>query len=286
MSDEPKAVEIPAGMLAITTYGSITPETTQALLDMAGANRTAGINNVHTSMVQGTLVDKARNESARMMLNNPNFKYLCFIDADMSFPPQTLQQLLVTAYHMTPWADAVGAYCQLRGSPYLPTIDTGTGTWESHDVGMGPVEVIRTGSACILIKRHVFEQMEFPWYGVRPAPRPLDIMAELDNFSRCKMDGENPLREHKAWATLEQCARQDAASQRTNPQAQGPGGFFSSVGEDSSFCDKMKALNLRIVVNTDIVVNHLERKPITPDDHTKAMRELEKWTRLAVGVAA
>jgi len=148
------------------------------------------------------------------------------------------------------------------------------------------MEVIRTGSACILIKRHVFEQMEFPWYGVRPAPRPLDIMAELDNFSRCKMDGENPLREHKAWATLEQCARQDAASQRSNPQAQGPGGFYSSVGEDSSFCDKMKALGLRIVVNTDIVVNHLERKAITPDDHMKAMREMERWTKLAVGIAA
>lgn len=286
MSDEPKSIELPPGMLAVTTYGSITPETTQSLVDMAHHNRAAGIQNVHTTMVQGTLVDKARNEAVRVMLGNPHFKYLAFIDADMAFRPETVQQLLLTAYHLTPHADAVGAYCQLRGLPYLPTIDTGTGTWESHDAGLGPIEVIRTGSACILVKRHVFEKMEFPWYGVRPAPRPLDVLAEIDNFARCKMDGDNPLRSHSAWATLEQCARQDAASQRANPQAQGPGGFFSSVGEDSSFCDKMKALGFRIIVNTDVVVHHLERKAITPEDHMKAMREAERWGRLAVGIAA
>lgn len=283
---DPQQIEIPAGMLAITTYGSILPECVQSLTDMVNYNRSSGINNIHTTMVQSTLVDKARNESARAMLSNPNFKYLAFIDADMAFKPDVMQQLLLTAYHVTPWADAIGAFCQLRGSPYLPTIDTGSGTWESHDVGMGPLEVIRTGSACILIKRHVFERMEFPWYGVRPAPRPLDVMAELDNFARCKMDGENPLRNNDAWAKLEQCARQDASSQRANPQAQGPGGFMSSVGEDSNMADKMKALGLRIVVNTDIVVAHMEKKPITPEDHTKAMREMERWGRLAVGIAA
>lgn len=279
-------IEIPAGLFCVTTWGAIQPECMQGMVDLTNHNRSAGINNVHFSVVVGTLVDKARNEAARMMLANPNFKYLVFMDADMQFAPSTLQQLLLTAYHITPWADAVGAYCQLRGSPYLSTTDTGSGTWESHDSGMGPIEVIRTGSACILIKRHVFERLEFPWYGVRPAPRALDVMAELDNFARCKMDGENPLRNNDAWAKLEQCARQDASSQRANPQAQGPGGFMSSVGEDSSFCDKMKALGLRIAVNTDIVVHHMERRPITPDDHNKAMREMERLGRLAVGIAA
>jgi len=277
-------IELPAGVLAITTYGSVTAETTQSLMDLVRHNMASGIHNVHYTTVVGSLVDKARNEAARVMLANPALKYLMFIDADMHFAPDIVQKLLVTAFHVTPWADAVGAWCALRGKPYLPTIDTGTGTWESHDANIGPLEVIRTGSACILIKRHVYERMEFPWYGVRPAPRPIDVLAELDNFARCKMDGRNLLREHPTWATLEKCAREDAASQRANPQAQTPGGFFSSVGEDSAFCDKVKALGMRIVVQTDAVCGHLERNVITPEQHMSAMREAEKFTRLAAGV--
>src|SRR3972149_8703966 len=180
----------------------------------------------------------------------------------MQFVPQLMEQLLITAYHLTPWADVVGAWCPLRGAPYLPTIDTGTGTWESHDAGMGPVEVIRTGSACVLVKRAIYERMEYPWYGVRPAPRPVDMMAEFDNYVRCKMDGRNPFRDDDLWARIETCAREDARSQRRNAQAQGPGGFYGSVGEDSNFCDRVKALGGRIVVNTDIVANHMERRPI------------------------
>ena len=278
--------ELPAGMLAVTTYGAIQPETTQSLMDMVRHNMATGVNNVHYTMVQGHLVDKARNEAAKQMLSNANLKYLLFIDADMTFQPDVVQKLLLTAYHpqLCPWADAVGAWCPLRGKPFLPTIDTGTGTWEPHDANIGPIEVIRTGSACILIKRHVYERMEFPWYGVRPAPRPIDILAELDNYARCKMDGRNLLREHPTWATLEKCAREDASALRTRPEAQLPGGFFSSVGEDSNFADKVKALGMRVVVQTDAQCGHLDRQVITPQMHMDAMKESERLTRLAVGV--
>lgn len=277
-------LELPPGMVAVTTYGTVQAETVQALWDMRAHTASVGITNVHYAIIPGSLVDKARNEAAREMLKNPKFQYLVFLDADMTFAPPLLQQLLTTAYGKTPWADAVGAWCALRGKPYLPTIDTGTGTWETHDSGLGPLEVIRTGSACILVKRHIFERLEYPWYGVRPAPRALDVLAELDNYARTKMDGRNPLREHAAWATLETCARQDAQAQRANPLLQVPGGFLSSVGEDSAFCDKTKAAGFRIVVDTDIVCGHLEHKTILPADHIAAMRESELWTRQAVGL--
>lgn len=280
----PATHEIPPGMLCTTTWGMLTDVTTQSLLDIRGYNVAQGLNNIHYTMVSGALVDKARNEAARMLVTHPHWQYLIFLDADMWAPQETVAQLLRTAFIDLPWADAVGAYCQLRGSPYLPTIDTGSGTWESHDAGMGPIEVIRTGSACILVKRHVYERLEYPWYGVRPAPRPLDMLAEVDNFARCKMDGQNPLRASPAWDALETCARQDANAQRFNPAVQGPGGFFSSVGEDSSMADKMKAAGMRIVVDTNIVVQHLERNLISPAQHSKAMREMETLTRRAAGI--
>lgn len=288
MPSSPDTVEIPPGVLAVTTFGMVTAESCQSLLDLTRHNMASNINNVHYTMVHGALVDKARNEAVKMLLGNPQLKYLFFIDADMVFAPDIMQKILFTAFHpqACPWADIIGGWCPLRGKPYLPTIDTGTGTWEPHDANVGPLEVIRTGSACILIKRHVFERMEYPWYGVRPAPRAIDMLAEIDNYARCKMDGHNPLREHAAWAILEKCASEDASRLRSEQKANLPGGFFSSVGEDSNFCDKARALGLRIVVQTDAVCGHLERQAITPTMHMAAMREGERMTRLAVGVLA
>lgn len=284
MAEAQNKVEVPAGLFAFTSYGVITAETFQTVLDMQRHCYQQGLHNVSFTTIQGNLVDKARNEAAKVMLGNPNFKYLLFLDGDMLPAPDFVAAMLTTAYGLCPWADAIGAWCPLRGKPFLPTIDTGTGTWESTAAGIGPIEVIRTGSAAILVKRHVFERMEFPWYGVRPAPRAIDVLAEVDNYARCKMDGKNPLREHAAWDVLERCARQDAHDLRARGQV-GLVNTLSSVGEDSAFADRMKANGFRIVVNTNIVVQHLERHAITPDDHYKAMKESERMVRLAAGVA-
>lgn len=286
---EPQRITVPPGMIALTTYGDVKAETAQSLIEMRAFCERSGLRDVLWTWISGALVDKARNEAVRTFLGavveKHRLEWLLFCDCDMVMAPNAMDILLATAYQQTPWADIVGGYCQLRGKPYLPTTDFGSGLWEASDPMCGPMEVIRTGSAFILIKRHVFERMEYPWYGVRPAPRPIDVLAEVDNFARIKMDGENPLRTHPAWAALEQCAMQDAARQRAQtPDNAPPGAFFSSVGEDSSFCDKARALGFRIVVQTDCVVQHLDRHVIGPDDHKMAMRELETQQRLAVGV--
>lgn len=78
---------------------------------------------------------------------------------------------------------------------------------------------------------------------------------------------------------------QDAQHQKANTHPNAPpGAFSSSVGEDSNFCDRARALGCRIVVQTDAVVSHLDRYIITAEDHQNAMHELEQQQRLAVGV--
>lgn len=286
---ESQKIAVPSGMVAVTTWGMITAECAQSMLEMRAFCERSGLQDVLWTWISGALVDKARNEAVRTFLGarikGQPLQWLCFVDADMIFPPNALDILLATAYQQTPWADIASGYCQLRGKPYLPTTDFGSGLWEASDPHCGPMEVIRTGSAFIVIKRPVYERMAFPYYGTRPAPRPLDMLAEIDNFARIKMDGENPLREHPAWAQLESCATQDAQRQRAQtPDTAPPGAFFSHVGEDSNFCDKARALGFRIVVQTDCVVNHLDRHVITPDDHKTCMRDMERQQRLAVGV--
>ena len=281
----PVPIQLPPGHVTITTYGSITLETSSSLIALQKRLCDVGLGNtVRLNAVPGNLVDKARNEAARELLGNPAAQWLLFIDGDMAFAPNLVETMLTTAYHELPFADVVGAWCPLRGEPHLPTIDTGTGTWEPTLPGQGPLEVIRTGGACILIKRHVFERMEAPWYGVRPAPRPLDMLAEFDNFCRIKFDGRNPFTKHHEWDQITGCAMDEARQQRAANPHGAYASYMSSVGEDSNFCDKARALGFRIFVQTNAVCGHVDRWIVGPADHRKAMQEQERQELLACGV--
>jgi len=286
MADAPQ-LNIPPGLLAVTTHGLVTAETTKALLDMRAHAQQIGLTNLQWQLVINTLVDKARNEAVRAMLATPGCAFLWFLDADMQWEPALLDIMLVTAFRDCPWADIVGGYCQLRAEPFLPTIDTGTGTWEPHDAGQGPLEVIRTGAACVLVKRHVFEAMEPPWYGVRNTPRALNIVQEFDGFCRQKFDGRNPFSQSPSWKQILDAARDTALSERLRQPPQAPESIFtSSVGEDSAFCDRAKSLDFRIVVQTNAIVRHLDRRLIGPELHMEQMKNYERMAAAAVGVLA
>lgn len=279
-------IEIPPGMVAITTFGSVRAETAQSLGDMRARAMELGLKNINWCMIHGGLVDKARNESVRQMLcHKPKLEWLLFLDGDMVFGPALLELMLNTAFGTHKWADIVGGYAQLRGEPFLPTIDTGTGTWEFVDANTGVYEVIRTGGACALTKRHVYERMEYPWYGTRPTPRALDMLLEIDNFARCKLDGKNPFADMKEWDALLNAAAEEAGKQRTVTDGT-PGWEYGVVGEDSNFADHAKALGFRIVVNTHAVLGHVDKKVISHDDMVQAKRKMEKQHRLLAGVTA
>jgi hypothetical protein len=271
--------QVPPGAVCMTTYGAVTAETLGSWGEMRAYCGETGLKNLGFMIVMGSLVDKTRNEAVVSMLNSPA-QWLLFIDGDMQWPKESAHVLLQTAYQGLPWADVVGAWCPLRGSPYLPTIDPGSGTWEPIAPGGGPIEVMRTGGAFLLIKRHVFERMPAPWYGVRTVGRPIDAMLEVDNFARQKFDGQNPLRKSKEWQQLESIAAQLAHSPANAVYP------FSSVGEDSNFCDRAKGMGFRIVVQTNLTINHVDRKVITADDHLDAMKHLRDQEALATGVFA
>ena len=271
-------IAIPNGMVASTTYGPIRHETVQCLMEMRSACEKNGLANVQYSFIPGTLVEKARNEAVRQMLR-AGAGWLCLIDGDMTFQPDSLYRLLATCYGELPHADAIGAYCPLRGDLALPTIDTGTGTWESHFPGSGVLEVMRTGCAFLLVKRHVFEGLKDPWFRMRVPARPVDFMAEVDNFCRIKFDGRNPFRGLPGgeWEKLEKCAREDpsAAPEQFVPV---------EVGEDSGFCDRARNAGFRIFVHTDVVCGHVDTKVMGWQDHKKAIRQMEDTNLQCVGV--
>ena len=275
--DKP-TINVPPGMVALTTYGQIQFETHQAIMEMRSFTEQQGIRPIWTN-IPGSLVDRARNQAVRTFLTaNPPLQWLLFVDGDAVFKPDALCQLLTIAYgNPNAPIDAIGAYCTLRGEPYLPTIDTGTGTWESILPGQGPMQVMRTGSAFILMKRHCFERVEGPWYGTRNPMRPIDALTEVDNYAHTKFDGKNPLADIPEWQALVKCARDEGSTAA-------PHDIGTFVGEDSNWCDRMRFAGLNIYVHTDIQVDHVDRTIRSASDHRDYMKKSEGLMRRLVGM--
>lgn len=295
MSQPQQGFQSPPGLVCWTSHGVVQSATVQSIVEAARYCERSGFHNLTFQEIPGGLVDKARNDAADLLLSTPALQFLIFVDADMTFPPWSVVALIASTYASEPvnipinpttavpivptaWADIVGGWCPLRNKPYLPTIDTGTGTWEPHEPNQGPLEVIRTGGAFVLVKRHVFERMERPWYGVRPAPRAIDVIQEFDGYCRQKFDGRNPFAGHKEWEQVSNCARQEIRAPRDH---QTP---YANVGEDSNFADKARALGFRVVVQSNIVVGHIDRQVITPDMHIAEMKKSRDMARLYAGV--
>lgn len=277
----PQQIQVPAGLFCVTTYGSVTQQTTQAIWDLRDYSTKTGLQNVGWMMVPSALVEKARNDAVRSMLGafEGKAQWLCFCDADMVPPPDALTRILGTAYGTHPWADVVGGYCNLRGEIALPTIDTGSGTWESHYPGRGPLEVIRTGAAFLLCKRHVFDRVPAPWFRLRVPARPLDFMAEVDNWARIKMNGRNPFRDlpGQPWEKLLQLSESDPSA--------APGQFVpQEVGEDSGFCDRVRNAGMRIIVDTNLEIPHLDTVVQTWQTHKRKLTEIQDQWKMAVGL--
>lgn len=114
------------------------------------------------NFVKGSLITKARNDIVKAMKGD----WLLFIDSDMTFSADSLNQLLK---HLEAGADIVGGLCFRRVPDYNPTLYQqldGQLKWQwLHDYPRDSLfEVDATGSAFILIKKRVFDKMPYPWY--------------------------------------------------------------------------------------------------------------------------
>ncbi len=276
----PASIQVPSGFVCITTYGPIRQETAQCLLEARSFNEKNGLGNIEYQMIPGVLVEKARNEAVRQMLKK-NHGYCFFIDGDTTFTPDAILRLVQTAFGEMPFADIMGGWVPLRGEMALPTIDSGSGTWESHFPGSGVIEVMRTGGAFVLFKRRVFEGLKDPWFRMRVPARPMDFMAEVDNWARMKLNGENPFRNQPGqfWEKLEDAARQD-------PSAAAENFVPVEVGEDSGMLDRARNAGFRAFVNTNVACGHVDTVVRSWVDHKKAMDAMEQTQRYASGLLA
>ena len=107
--------------------GGIDEQYSSAHEEMRFFNVKNGYDNIEYLRFSTVLVEAGRDECAMHGLRN-NYDFVLQIDGDAApFPPDSLVRLLHRAFVEYPDSDAIGAYCQLKSAPYLPTIDTGTG---------------------------------------------------------------------------------------------------------------------------------------------------------------
>lgn len=261
------------GLVAVTvTTGSITTETASALSEMRDWSSRNGLTAVEWRNFPALLVESARDQVAAHTLRQ-DYDWVLYIDADAApFPPYALGRFLQIAYDIEPWVDVLGAYCQLKSPPYFPTIDTGTGTWQPEPAGQGTLPVIRTGGHFLFVKTPVFRKFGPPWFRSRQTLPALRALRDVDNLARTKFDGENPFADSEDWQELLRMY----SGQKNEP---------GTVGEDSGFCDAVRAHGGHIAVDTDLVVGHIARKTVLPRDMIDALREKERRMYAKVGVA-
>lgn len=271
--------QIPPGMVVCASWGMARTETAFALLEARSFTEAQGAKNIRWVHVPGALVSKSRNDAARSLLADPNAQWMLMIDLDMAFPADAILRILRTAYATHPHLDLVGAYCNLRGEVGLPTIDTGTGTWEVWYPESGVKDVMRTGAAFLLVKRHVFERIPGPWFALRIPQRPLDAIAEVDTYCRTIFDGRNPFRGRPdgAWERMTELASEDRSAVNWVP---------AEVGEDSSFCDRVTAAGMRIGVDTSIQVQHITTQMQNWEHLRRKQDERAREERLLSGLTA
>ncbi len=223
----------------------------------------------------GIWLESGRDEAVKHAIKY-KYEWVIQVDADAApIPPNLVEYLLNKIFVEQPDADMIGAYCQLKGTPHLPTIDTGTGTWEEHYPGSGIMPVIRTGAHCFIIKTEAFQRFNYPngpWFRTRQVQTPYLAFHEVDNFARCRLSGKNPLTDVPEWHILLMEAARGKEVDNIN------------VGEDSGFCDRLMATGGRIYVDTDLVVGHVAKRVIEPKHLKRYMDERRKLMRQACGL--
>lgn len=211
-------------LVILDAYGAKLPDGRKV-----GGRGRIGAGGAHLPVHSGAQITKSRNKIVRDFLALDGIDWLWMIDADMTFGPDLLEQLLAAAHPVD--RPIVGGLCfaYMRDNPrkFWPTLYAWIpGSERLRRLTQYPPDtlmpVAATGGACLLVHRSVLEKMGERW------PPPWPWFAETPFYERDEATGEPVM------------ATGDAYS------------------EDITFCLRAQAVGFPIYVHTGIRLGHVK----------------------------
>jgi hypothetical protein len=196
--------------------GQLTEQTFMSFIKWSNTCRQLGIDWTVETMTNESLISRARNTLTAKFLNTPSSTHLMFIDADIGWEPWHLLALLNHD------KDVVGGLYPMKSIPVKWCVNGIPGAPDNDPSGL--LEVTKTGTGFMLIKRHVLEKIvSHP--AVKPFNNDIGLPSELDKYMKTYFD--TAVRENR---------------------------YYS---EDWTFCENWRDLGGKIYVDKRVLLRHV-----------------------------
>lgn len=159
--------------------GQLTEQTFMSYIKWANTARQLGLDWTVETMTNESLISRARNTLAAKFLHTKESTHLMFIDADIGWEPWHLLVMLDAQ------KDVIGGLYPMKSLPIKWCVNGIPG--QTEDPNSPLIEVSKTGTGFMLIKRDVFEKID-----AHPATKPfkndIGLPQELDPYMKTYFD--------------------------------------------------------------------------------------------------
>jgi hypothetical protein len=195
--------------------GMLSEQTFMSYIKWGNACRQLGLDWTVETMTNESLISRARNTLTAKFLHTTGSTHLMFIDADIGWEPWHLLVMLDRK------VDVIGGLYPMKSLPVKWCVNGIPGQEEGTD---NLVEVTKTGTGFMLIRREVFEKLD-QHPAVRPFANDIGLPKELDPYMKTYFD--TAVRE---------------------------GRYYS---EDWTFCENWRDLGGKVFIDKRVLLKHV-----------------------------
>ena len=225
--------------------GQLTEQCFMSYIKWANMCRQLNIDWTVETMTNERLISRARNTLTAKFLHNKESTHLMFIDADIGWEPWHLLVMLDAQ------KDVIGGLYPMKSLPVKWCVNGIPGLVE--DPNSNHIEVTKTGTGFLLIKRDVFEKLD-----AHPATRPFNndigLPVELNPYMKTYFD--TAVRENR---------------------------YYS---EDWTFCENWRDLGGQVFVDKRILLRHVGTYTFDYNTHEQLYKDLKQMFEPTATVVA
>jgi hypothetical protein len=213
--------------------GMLTEQTFMSFVKWANTCRQLGIDWTVETMTNESLISRARNTLSAKFLHTEGSTHLMFIDADIGWEPWHLLALLNAD------KDVIGGLYPMKSLPVKWCVNGIPGQVEDPESNL--IEVTKTGTGFLLIKREVFDKLN-AHPAVRPFSNDIGLDPALNQYMKTYFD--TAVRE---------------------------GRYYS---EDWTFCENWRDIGGQVFVDKRILLKHVGTYTFDYGTHEKLYKDL------------